>query len=89
MPGGPTEQHPLGNLGTELLEFLRVLEEIDDLLQLELGVRHVGDILEGGAHLRLVEALGRAADVIVEEAAAQRIAEARQDQEEKQGAQQR
>src|SRR2546425_42264 len=41
------EKHALRDLATELLELLRVLQEIDDLAQFFLGLVHSGDILEG------------------------------------------
>src|SRR3989475_262584 len=43
----PDEQHALRDLSTELLELLRVFQEIDDLAQLFLGLVHPGDILKG------------------------------------------
>ena len=41
------QQHALGNFAAQALEFLRVLEEFDDLLKLLLGLVDTGDILEG------------------------------------------
>ena len=52
------EQHALGNLAAEPLELLRVLEEIDDLLELFLGLGNTGDILEGDLLLLGREQLG-------------------------------
>ena len=62
------QQGALGNAAAEALEFLRLLEELDDLLQLLLGLVAAGHVLEGdlgGAldqHLRLglAELEGRA-----------------------------
>ena len=45
------EQGTLGYLSSELRIFLRVLQEVDDLLHLLLGAFLSGDILEGDAHL--------------------------------------
>ena len=42
------EQHALGNASAELLEFLRILQEVDDFVKLFLGFVDSGDILEGG-----------------------------------------
>ena len=88
VPGGPTSSTPLGTCGAEPLELLRVLEELDDLLQLALGVLHVGHVVEGDAHLALLVALGGALDVVAQEAAAERIAEARQEEQEEDAQQQ-
>ena len=52
------EQHALGDLSAEPLELLRVLEKIDDLLELLLGLRDTGDILEGDLFLFRGEELG-------------------------------
>src|SRR6266571_5299049 len=57
------QQDPLRDLAAQLLELLRLLEELDDLLQLLLGLIHPGDVLEGHllrlaarqARLRLAE----------------------------------
>ena len=44
----PDQQHALGNAPAELLEFLRVFQELDNFLQLFLGFVRAGDILERG-----------------------------------------
>ena len=67
--GGADQQHALGDLAAEALEFLRVLEELDDFLQLGLGLVDAGDVVEGDAALlfrqqtgaRLAEAHGPSA----------------------------
>ena len=41
------QQHALGNAATQLLELLRFAQELDDLLQLFLGLIHAGHVLEG------------------------------------------
>jgi hypothetical protein len=63
------QQTALRNLAAEALEFLRVLQELDDLLQLLLGLIDAGDVLERHAagllrqqaRPRLAEAHGLAA----------------------------
>ena len=50
--GRPDQQHALGNAAAELLELLRLAQELDDLLQLFLGLFHAGDVLE--RHLLLL-----------------------------------
>ena len=40
------QQHALGNAAAELLELLRLAQELDDLLQLFLGLIHAGHVLE-------------------------------------------
>src|SRR5947207_4543120 len=42
------QQHALRNSPAQLLELLRILQELDNLLQLFLGLVRSGDILEGG-----------------------------------------
>src|SRR5205807_5482683 len=42
------QQHPLGHLAAQPLEALRVTEEVDYLLQLELRLLHPGHVLECG-----------------------------------------
>ncbi len=67
--GGADEEAALGDLAAETLEFLRVLEELDDLLQLLLGLVDAGHVIEGHPPLflgekprpRLAEAHGAAA----------------------------
>ena len=44
----PDEQHALGNAAAELLELLRIFQEVDDFLQLFLGLVDSGDVLERG-----------------------------------------
>ena len=46
------QQHALGNASAQLLEFLRLAQEFDDLLQLFLGLFHAGDVFE--RHLLLL-----------------------------------
>ena len=50
-------QDALRDAAAELLELLRLLEELDDLLQLFLGLVHAGDVLEGDALLLVVQEL--------------------------------
>ena len=62
------QQAALGNLAAQALELLRVLQEVDDLLELGLGLVDAGDVLEGDAAVllgqqpgaRLAEAHGAA-----------------------------
>ena len=62
------EQTALGNLAAQPLELLRILQEVDDLLELGLGLVDAGDVVEGDAavllgqqaRLRLAEAHGAA-----------------------------
>src|SRR5712691_6582108 len=49
--GRSDHQHALGNAGAEGGEFLRELEELDDLGQLLLGLLHARDIVEGDGWL--------------------------------------
>ena len=58
--GGTDQQHALRDLATEALELLRVAEELDDLLQLALGLVDAGHVLEGDAALLLGEQPGAA-----------------------------
>ncbi len=44
VPGGPCSRIPFGTVGPELLEALRVGEEVDDLAQLVLGLVDAGDV---------------------------------------------
>src|SRR6185436_11613390 len=46
------QEDALGDAAAELLEFLRFLEELDDLLQLVLGFVDARDVLEGDLLLR-------------------------------------
>ena len=48
----PDQQHALGNASAQLLELLRLAQELDDLLQLFLGFIHAGDVFE--RHLLLL-----------------------------------
>ena len=50
--GRAHEQHALGNAAAELLELLRFLEELDDLLELFLRFVDAGDVLERHLLLR-------------------------------------
>ena len=64
----PDQQAALGDLAAQPLELLRVLQEVDDLLELGLGLVDAGDVLEGDAAVllgqqasaRLAEAHGAA-----------------------------
>jgi hypothetical protein len=49
VPGGPDQQRALGDLAAEAREFLRVAQELDDLLELFLGLVDAGDVVEGHA----------------------------------------
>src|SRR5262249_56362030 len=51
--GRSDEKDALGDLAAELLELLRVLQEIDDLPQLFLGLVDAGDVLESDLVLLL------------------------------------
>ena len=57
---GADEQDALGNAAAELLELLRLLEEVDDLVQLLLGLLDAGHVLEGDFLLLVGEELGPA-----------------------------
>ena len=48
-------EHALGDLAAELLELARVLEEVDDLADLLLGLIHPGDVREGDIDLVLAQ----------------------------------
>ena len=45
--GRADEQHAARDARAERVELLRVLEELDDLLELRLGLVHAGDVDEG------------------------------------------
>ena len=60
VPGRSDQQHALGDAAAELLEFLRVLQEVDDLDQVFLGLIDAGDVFEGDAALALGQHLGAA-----------------------------
>ncbi len=51
--GRADQQHALRDLAAEPLEFLRILQELDDLLQLALGLVDARDVVEGHAPLLL------------------------------------
>ena len=44
--GRPDQQHALGNASAELLELLRLAQELDDFLELFLGFIHAGHVFE-------------------------------------------
>ncbi len=44
----PDEQHALRNASAELLEFLRILQEVDNFVELFLGLVNSSDVLERG-----------------------------------------
>ena len=46
VPGGPTSKHALGDFGTQLDEFLGMLEKLDDLNELLLGLVQTCDVLK-------------------------------------------
>src|SRR5581483_6182937 len=52
---GADQQTALWNLAAEALEFLRILQELDDLLELALGFLDAGDVVEGDAAGALIE----------------------------------
>src|SRR5207245_5390624 len=52
------QQDALGDLAAQFLELPRVFQELDDLLQLDLGFLDPGDILEGDLLLRRRQELG-------------------------------
>ena len=68
------EQDPLGDAPAEPLELLGALEELDDLLELALGVLQARDLLEGGPLLGLVVPLGLALGEGPEDAAVELVA---------------
>ena len=74
VPGGPFKQHALGNPPAQPLELLGVLEELDDLLELGLGVLQAGHFVERGALLRLVVPLRRALDEAAQDPAVELVA---------------
>ena len=59
-PGGAHEQHAFGDAAAELLEFLRLLQELDNLLQLFLGLVDARHVLEGDFFLGARRQLGLA-----------------------------
>jgi hypothetical protein len=58
VPGEPISSTPLGDLAAQALEFLGILEELDDLLEFLLGFVDPGHVLEGGLLLVGGEQLG-------------------------------
>ena len=52
------QQHALGNAAAQALEFLRVAQEVDDFLQIVLGLVDAGDVFKGDAALALGQQLG-------------------------------
>ena len=46
MPGGPTSKHAFGNASAEFLKFLRVAQELDQLLHFFLRFLDAGDVLK-------------------------------------------
>ena len=55
--GRADEQHAARDAPAEPLELLRVAQELDDLLQVLLGLVDAGDVLEGDAAMRLGQEL--------------------------------
>ena len=51
--GGTLEEHAARRLRADLRELFRVLEEVDDLDELELGRLAAGDVVERDAGVRL------------------------------------
>ena len=58
--GRTDQQHAARNAAAESLELARVAQELDDLLQVELGLVDAGDVLERHAAMRLGQQLGAA-----------------------------
>src|SRR5271165_1682203 len=56
------QQNPLGNTAPKPLKLLRVFQELDDLIQLALGVLEPGNLLERRSLLRFIVPFGRALD---------------------------
>ena len=56
--GRADEQHAARNAPAEPLELLRIAQELDDLLEVLLGLVDAGDVLEGDAAMRLGQELG-------------------------------
>ena len=57
VPGAPGQQHALGRARAEPPVLLRVLEEVDDLVDLGLDLVDAGDVVEGHAHGLGIDAL--------------------------------
>jgi hypothetical protein len=55
--GRADQQHTARDLAAEALELLRIAQELDDLLQVFLGLVDAGDVLEGHAAMRLGQKL--------------------------------
>src|SRR5690606_37855706 len=51
------EEHPARDLAAQPLEFLRIAQELDDLLQILLCLIDAGNVLEGDASMRLRQQL--------------------------------
>ena len=60
VPGGPTRRTPRGMRAPERVELLGVLEELDDLLELRLGLVHAGHVGERDDRLVAEEHAGPA-----------------------------
>ena len=56
--GGADQQHAARNAAAEPLELLRVAQELDDLLEVFLGLVDAGHVVEGDAAMGLGEELG-------------------------------
>ena len=56
--GRADQQHAARNLAAEPLELLRIAQELDDFLEILLGLVDAGDVLEGDAAMRLGQKLG-------------------------------
>jgi len=54
------QQHAARNAAAKPLEFRRIAQEFDDLLEVLLGLIDAGDVLEGDAAVRLGQELGPA-----------------------------
>ena len=52
------QQHAARNASAQALEFSRIAQEFDDLLQIRLGLIDAGDVLEGDAAMRLRQQFG-------------------------------
>ena len=72
VPGGPINSTPLG-IAPEPLKLAGVLEELDNFLQLELGLLQGGHVFERSPLLRGLKPLGLAADEVSHHAAAHGI----------------
>src|SRR5437879_5090801 len=58
--GRPDQQHAARDAPAEPLEFAGIAQELDDLLEILLGLVDAGDVLEGDAPMRLGQKLGPA-----------------------------